>query len=80
MKAFIPIFLITFGVFILFFIFMAIGYLIKKKPLKGSCGGVANLMGDETCQFCGNDPSKCDSLGKEDKQRQAKTVNLGKPI
>lgn len=56
----IPIFFVTFTVFVLFFLFMGVGYIFKKQPLKGSCGGVANLMGDEYCQFCGNDPNKCD--------------------
>ncbi|WP_348653383.1 (Na+)-NQR maturation NqrM, partial [uncultured Psychrobacter sp.] len=42
-----PMLAITFTVFILFFVFMGIGYMVKKKPLKGSCGGVAKLMGDE---------------------------------
>lgn len=60
-QQFIPIFFVTFGVFVLFFLFMGVGYFVKKQPLKGSCGGVANLMGDEYCQFCGNDPNKCDS-------------------
>ena len=57
-----PILAITFVVFVLFFLFMGIGYMVKKEPLRGSCGRVANLMGDETCQFCGNDPNKCESL------------------
>lgn len=67
MQQFLPIFMITFGVFVLFFVFMAIGYIVQKKPLKGSCGGVATLMGDEFCQFCGNDPNKCESLNEDDK-------------
>ncbi len=67
MQQFLPIFMITFGVFVLFFVFMAIGYIVQKKPLKGSCGGVATLMGDEFCQFCGNDPNKCESLSEDDK-------------
>lgn len=53
-----PIFIIAFGVFLLFFVLMALG-LLQKKPLKGSCGGVANLMGDDKCQFCGGDVNKC---------------------
>ena len=57
-----PILAITFVVFVLFFLFMGIGYMVKKEPLRGSCGRVANLMGDETCQFCGDDPNKCESL------------------
>lgn len=59
---FLPIFLITFGVFVVFFLAMGIGYLIQKKPLKGSCGGVAAMMGDEQCQFCGGDVNKCQEI------------------
>ncbi|MFA9486889.1 (Na+)-NQR maturation NqrM [Moraxella haemolytica] len=67
-SQFIPMFFITLGIFVLFFLFMGIGYIIKKQPLKGSCGGVATLMGDEFCQFCGNDPNKCESLTDADKK------------
>lgn len=75
-----PIFAITFAVFVLFFLCLGIGYMVKKEPLKGSCGGVANLMGDERCQFCGDDPNKCDSLTEADKQKMLndKASNLGK--
>lgn len=78
LAQFLPMFIVTFGVFVLFFLFMGIGYIVKKKPLKGSCGGVANLMGDEYCQFCGNDPNKCESNLDADTQAQAK--NLGKSV
>ncbi len=84
LAQFIPIFFVTFGVFVLFFLFMGVGYLVKKKPLKGSCGGVATLMGDEFCQFCGNDPNKCDSLTDDDKKamlaNQSKVDKLAKKI
>lgn len=75
-----PMLAITFGVFVLFFLFMGIGYMIKKEPLRGSCGRVANLMGDETCQFCGDDPNKCDKRSDEasSQYNQAKAKALGK--
>lgn len=76
---FLPIFFVTLGVFLLFFIFMGIGYMVKKQPLKGSCGGVAKMMGDEFCQFCGNDPNKCESQAKLDLDTQTKASNLSKP-
>lgn len=66
-----PILAITFAVFVLFFVLMGIGYMVKKQPLKGSCGGVANLMGDDYCQFCGNDPNQCDSLNSNNNTEQA---------
>lgn len=84
LDAFLPIFFVTFGVFVLFFLFMGIGYIVKKQPLKGSCGGVATLMGDEFCQFCGNDPNKCDSLTDADKEAMKKNLvaaaKLGKAV
>lgn len=78
-SQFIPIFAVTFGVFILFFLFMGVGYMVKKQPLKGSCGGVANLMGDEYCQFCGNDPNKCENQAKLSQDTKAKAESLSKP-
>ncbi|MCY4046274.1 MAG: (Na+)-NQR maturation NqrM [Cellvibrionales bacterium] len=55
-------FLVAFGVFALFFVLLSLGLLIKQKPLKGSCGGVATLMGNDNCEICGGDPNKCDSI------------------
>lgn len=52
-------FVITLIVFLVFFFAMGIGFIVQKKELKGSCGGTANLMGDEKCQFCGGETSKC---------------------
>lgn len=54
--------ILAFVVFILFFLAMAIGYLVKGKPLKGSCGGVAALMGNESCEICGGNPLKCEEV------------------
>ena len=75
-----PMLAVTFTVFMLFFIFMGIGYMVKKKPLKGSCGGVAKLMGDEYCSFCGNDPNKCDSQIEQQQENALKAAQLGKPV
>lgn len=43
---------------------MAIGVLLGKKPISGSCGGVAAALGekDYTCEICGDDPNKCDEI------------------
>jgi hypothetical protein len=75
-----PILTITFTVFVLFFLLMGIGYMFKKQPLKGSCGGVANLMGDERCSFCGDDPNKCDSVVAEQQDTALKAAQLGKSV
>lgn len=41
------IFLITFAVFLLAFAGLAISWFFNKATLKGSCGGIANLMGED---------------------------------
>ncbi|MEM8499064.1 MAG: (Na+)-NQR maturation NqrM [Pseudomonadota bacterium] len=39
---------------------MAIGVIMGRKPISGSCGGIAALGLDTECEICGGDPSKCD--------------------
>ncbi len=41
---------------------MAVGVIMGRKPLKGSCGGVGAALGekDYVCEICGDDPNKCD--------------------
>ncbi len=47
-------FVVTVVVISLFLTAMAVGVLLGQKPLKGSCGGLNMVMGnDEECQFCG---------------------------
>lgn len=49
---------------------MAIGVIMGRKPLAGSCGGVGAALGEEnyTCDICGGNPNKCESrLGDADK-------------
>lgn len=75
-----PMLAITFTVFVLFFIFMGIGYMFQKKPLKGSCGGVAKLMGNENCDYCGDDPNKCDKLAAEQQENALRAAQLGKSV
>ena len=49
---------------------MAVGVLMGKKPISGSCGGVAAALGekDYTCEICGDDPNKCDEISLQSKQ------------
>jgi hypothetical protein len=41
---------------------MAIGVLMGRPPISGSCGGVGKALGesDYTCDICGDDPNKCE--------------------
>lgn len=48
-------FLIVFGFFLTFVVLMSLGYIFKKKPISGSCGGLNVAMRDEEgkCMSCG---------------------------
>ncbi|SMF11618.1 (Na+)-NQR maturation NqrM [Pseudobacteriovorax antillogorgiicola] len=46
--------LIAMIVFPLVIVGMAIGVIVMKKPITGSCGGLNNLNGDmDKCEICG---------------------------
>jgi len=49
---------------LLFFMFMvgamAIGVLMGRKPIQGSCGGLSAVT-REDCPICGGSPAKCDA-------------------
>jgi hypothetical protein len=52
---------ITFIIMALSFFGLAIGLILRNQPIKGSCGGMANLESGSPCQICGRtDPSNCD--------------------
>lgn len=39
---------------------MSVGVLCGRKPIKGTCGGMAALNMGADCDICGGDVSKCD--------------------
>ncbi|MFP5441628.1 MAG: (Na+)-NQR maturation NqrM [Gammaproteobacteria bacterium] len=53
--------------FLVLFAAMAIGIMLGRPPIKGSCGGMAALTAG-TCEICGGDPARCESgvAGKAD--------------
>jgi hypothetical protein len=59
-------------VFLVFFGALALGLILRGKPLQGSCGGAATLMGEKTCGVCGRDPNTCE----RQKSRASDTVSL----
>lgn len=40
----------TLGAFLGAVLIMSVGVIFKRKPIAGSCGGIANLMG--SCDVC----------------------------
>lgn len=64
-------FLVCLVFVLLFMVFMAVGVLAGREPLKGTCGGL-NRFQDEDCPVCGGNPAKCESAGaKSDIARDA---------
>jgi hypothetical protein len=48
---------------------MAIGVIVKGKPITGSCGGMSALGMDTACDVCGGDQEIC-----ETEQQKSKSV------
>ena len=54
---------VLFSVLIFLFIVgaMAVGVMMGREPIKGSCGGISALGLDTACDICGGDPTRCDA-------------------
>ncbi|MCP4596312.1 (Na+)-NQR maturation NqrM [Neptuniibacter sp.] len=50
---------------------MSVGVIMGRKPISGSCGGLANVGIEGKCSICGDDPQKCE----EEQERQQKEVD-----
>jgi len=53
--------LLTFVVLLMIVGAMSVGVLMGRKPITGSCGGLANAGVGGPCEICGGDMSKCDA-------------------
>lgn len=57
----------AFIVLLLIIVAMSIGVIMGRKPITGSCGGLANVGIEGKCSICGDDPQKCE----EEQERKA---------
>lgn len=64
-------FFIAFGFFLLIICAMSIGYIIKRKTISGSCGGIASLGIEKVCDC----PELCD---KRKAKMEAERLRLQK--
>ncbi len=64
MQTFIFVFLVLMGIIIA----MSVGVLLGRKPIAGSCGGMAALGMDTACDICGGDKSICED--EDEKNRR----------
>lgn len=53
-------FVVVFAVMLLVVLGMSAGVLAGRKPIAGSCGGIANLGIEKQCSICGGVREKCD--------------------
>ncbi|WP_434359215.1 (Na+)-NQR maturation NqrM [Parasalinivibrio latis] len=66
-------FLVTFSVFMLVIVGMSIGYIIKRKSISGSCGGLGSIGIEKECDC----PEPCDARKKRE-ARAAKAEEWNK--
>jgi hypothetical protein len=64
------VFIATFAIFVLVIFGMSLGFIVKRKTIQGSCGGIAALGMEKVC----NCPEPCDAR----KKRIAKAERLAK--
>ncbi|WP_020408763.1 (Na+)-NQR maturation NqrM [Hahella ganghwensis] len=66
-------FLIVLGVMLLLVAAMAIGVILGRKPISGSCGGMSALGMDVACDICKGDKSVCETeIEKAQQENQGK--------
>jgi hypothetical protein len=69
--------LVTFLVMGLVIAAMAIGVLLGREPIKGSCGGMSALGMETACDICGGDQKKCDEENERIARESADYSDLG---
>lgn len=58
------VFVITFVVMLFLVGAMAVGVLMGREPIKGSCGGMTALGMDTACDICAGDEQVCEEQNK----------------
>lgn len=56
---------LAFSLMLLLVAAMAVGVLMGRKPISGSCGGMSSLGMEVACDICGGDKGKCEKETKE---------------
>ena len=63
-------FLATFAVFVLVVFGMSLGWIIKRKSIQGSCGGISSLGMEKVCDC----PEPCDARKKRMAREQPRII------
>lgn len=62
------IWLVVFLSMLLVVLAMSVGVIFGRKPIAGSCGGIANLGIEKQCSICGGDRQKCEEINADDQR------------
>ena len=66
-------FLMTFGLFLLVVVAMALGYLVQRKTIAGSCGGLGEIGIEKACD-CDNPCEKRQERLRKEKAWQENKI------
>jgi len=69
-------FFITLFVLGLIMLIMAVGVIMGRKPIAGSCGGMSALGMETECDVCGGNQEICET----EQQRNQRTSQEGKEL
>lgn len=67
-------FLVVFTFMLIVVVLMAVGILMGRKPISGSCGGMSAIGMETACDVCGGDKAICDT--EVEKAQKAKQSDL----
>jgi len=70
----IKVFIATFILFLVAFLGMSLGYVIKRKSIQGSCGGLSSIGVEKVCDC----PEPCDARKKRMAREAAREEKLNK--
>lgn len=70
----IKVFIATFILFLVAFLGMSLGYIIKRKSIQGSCGGLGSIGVEKVCDC----PEPCDARKKRMAREAAREEKLNK--
>tara|TARA_B100001179_G_scaffold226924_1_gene208671 strand:- start:2750 stop:3097 length:348 start_codon:yes stop_codon:yes gene_type:complete len=78
-ESIMTIYLIVFGAMLLIIGAMAIGVILGRKPIAGSCGGLNQLGLKDGCEICGGKDEVCEEESKKraTSQRRQSDENRG---
>lgn len=68
----IKVFIATFILFLVAFLGMSLGYIIKRKSIQGSCGGLSSIGVEKVCDC----PEPCDARKKRMAREAAREEKL----